>query len=218
MAHGIGDRFLGAAQQHVRAFRVFHRQWLLDVHVDEEFGHVFGQRAQCRAQVDRAAVAQLADGLAHVGQQQPRQGVGLLDVLLDPTVRQMAGHFQVQAERRQMMAKQVMQLAGNPRAFVDPCTLRKQGAGRAQFGIEAALLFPRFGLLQRNKAGDEHEPRNTRIEQRLHQRFEQREVQAQHEHGHHRELRGDQPDHAHLQWQQPWQHASGDHQQHAAKP
>ncbi|MNT38207.1 hypothetical protein D3C72_1743920 [compost metagenome] len=75
VAHRVGDDLLGAAQQHVGPLRVFHVQRLLDLQLDVQRGHVLGQRAQGCGQVDGAGLAQLADHLAHVAQQQLGQGM-----------------------------------------------------------------------------------------------------------------------------------------------
>ena len=59
----------------------------------------------------------------------------------------MAGDFEIQAERGQVMADQVMQFARNAHALGEPARFGQQGARRAQLGVQAALLFARLGLL-----------------------------------------------------------------------
>ncbi len=45
---------------------------------------------------------------------------------------QVPGHFQVQGQRGQLVAQQVMQLARDAGALIDAGTLGKQGAGGTQ--------------------------------------------------------------------------------------
>ena len=101
--------------------------------------------------------AHFADRLAHVGQQQLGQRVALPDVFLRLALGQVAGDFQVQAQRGQVVAEQVVQFPGDAQALAHPRALRQQGAGGAQFGIEPALLLAGLGLLLRHQAGDEDE-------------------------------------------------------------
>ena len=169
MAHRVRDDFLRAAQQHVRALGIVEGQRLLDVHVDRERRDVFGEGPQCGGEVDRPALAQLADRFAHVGQQQARERVRLLHVFLHPPVGQMARDFEVEAERGEVVAEQVVQFARDARALVDARAFGEQRARGAQFGIQPSLFFARLRLLPRDEAGDEHEAREARVQHRLHQ-------------------------------------------------
>ncbi len=119
----------------------------------------------------------------------------------------MAGHFQIETERGEVMAEQVVQFARDAGALVDACAFGQQRAGGAQLGVEPALFFARIGLLTRHQAGDEDEHRKAAVQQRLHQRGKQGEVRAQVvEHRQHRQLTQHQPQHAHAQRQQPRDH------------
>ena len=150
--------------------------------------HVVGQRQQRRRHVDGVVVAQLADRLAHVAEQQPRQRVRLVDVFLRLALGQVAGDFEVQAQRGQVVAEQVVQFARDARALVDARAFGQQRAGGAQFGVEPALFLARLRLLPRDQAGDEDEAGEARVQHRLHQRFEPREAQPAHVHRHHHEF------------------------------
>ena len=132
MAHRVGDDLLGAAQQYVGPLRVLHVQRILDLQLDVQRGHVLGQRAQGRGQIDRAGLAQLAHDLAHVAQQPLGQRVRALHVIQGLALGQVPGDLQVQGQRGQLVAQQVMQFARNAGALVDPRALGQQGAGGAQ--------------------------------------------------------------------------------------
>ena len=112
MAHGVGDDFLGAAQQDLRALGVVHAAGGSATSRSMSSAGTPStsvRRAPPRSM--RALVAHLADRLAHVGQQQLGQGVALLDVLLRLALGQVAGDLEVQAERGEVVAQQVVQFA-----------------------------------------------------------------------------------------------------------
>ncbi len=199
--------------------RVLQRQRLLDVHVDRERGDLLGQRHEGRTQVDRAAVAQLADGFAHVGQQQPGQGMRLAHVFLRPPLGHVAGHFQVQAEGGQVVAQQVVEFTGDARALVHAGAFGQQHAGGAQLGVETALLLAGLGLLARDVGGDHHEGGKAHVEHGLEQGLPERELVPGHRHeGRHQGHVGrDQPGHGIAQVEQPRQHTGHDHQQDRAQ-
>ena len=71
-----------------------------------------------------------------------------------------AGDFQVQAERGQVVAEQVVQFARDAGALVDAGAFGQQRAGGAQFGIEPALLVARLRLLPRDQAVTKTKPEN----------------------------------------------------------
>ena len=152
-------------------------------------------------------VAQLADRLAHVAEQQLGQRMGLADVLLRLAFGEVAGDFQVQAQRGEVVAEQVVQLARDAGALVDARAFGQQRAGGAQLGVEPALLVARLGLLPGDQAGDEDEAREAGIQERLHQRLDHRELEPAREHRQERKPAQHQPDHAQRQRQQPRQHA-----------
>ncbi|MCY1457549.1 hypothetical protein D9M71_748540 [compost metagenome] len=60
--------------------------------------------------------------------------MGLAHVLLGLAFSDMAGHFQIQAQRGQVVAEQVVQLAGNAGAPVDAGTFGQQQAQGADHG------------------------------------------------------------------------------------
>src|SRR5690606_22682908 len=110
VADGIGDDLLGTAQQHVGALGVLDVQRLGQVQADVQGRHALGQGADGAAEVQGTVLAHLADRFAHVGQQQPGQGVALPDVLLGTAFGEVGGHLQVQAQGGQVVAEQVVQL------------------------------------------------------------------------------------------------------------
>ena len=118
-------------------------------------------------QVDAALLAHLADRLAHVGQQQLGQRMALPDVVLGLALGQVAGDFQVQAQRGQVVAEQVVQFARDAHALAHARAFGQQGAGGAQFGIEPSLFLAGLGLLLRDQAGDEGEARIADVQHRL---------------------------------------------------
>ena len=186
--------------------------------MDGQAGNVFRQRSQREPDIDGPASAQLADRLADVGQQQPGQGVGLGHVLQRPPLGQVAGNLQVQAERGQVMTQQVVQLARDPGALIDPRALGQQQPGRLQFGIQPALLLARLRLLHRHQRGDKHKAGKPRVQQGLQQGDQRRKVPRRaDEHRDHRDVAGHQPAHADPQRQQPRQQSGHDHQQDAAQ-
>lgn len=105
--------------------------------------------------------------------------MGLAYVFLRLALGDVAGHFQIEAQRGEVMTEQVMQLARDAGALVDAGAFGQQRAGGAQFGIEPALFFAGIGLLARDQAGHEDEHRKAAVQQRLHQRSEQGEIRAQ---------------------------------------
>jgi hypothetical protein len=217
VAHRVGDDLLGAAQQYVGPLRVFHVQRILDLQLDVQRGHVLGQRPQCGSQVDGAGLAQLADHLAHVAQQQLGQCVGTLHVLQRLALGQVTGHFQVQGQRSQLMPQEVVQLTRNARALVDPGTFGQQGAGRTQLGIQAALLLARLGLAAGHQRDHEHEAGEPHVSHRLQHSDGRRKAQWLDVDRQHGKVAGNQPDHADTRPQQPGQQAGHHHQQDAAQ-
>ena len=180
-------------------------------------GHVVGQRHQGRRHVDGVVAADLADRLADVAEQQPRQGMRLPDVLVRLALGQVAGHLEVQAQRGQVVAQQVVQFARDAGALVDPGAFGQQRAGGAQLGIQAALLVARLRLLAGDHAGDEHESGQADVQHRLHQGLEPGEPQRAHVDRHHHQLAQHKHGDADRQRQQPGQHAGHHHQQDAAQ-
>ena len=65
-------------------------------------------------------LAQLADDFAHVRQQQLGDRLRLPHVVLRSPRDEMAGDFEVQAQRSQVVADEVVQVARNSHAFGDP--------------------------------------------------------------------------------------------------
>ena len=131
---------------------------VFDVHVDVERRHVLGQRPQRRGQVDRAALAQLADRLAHVGQQQlaPACAPAARVPCARPSDRWPAtSRLRLSAVRwwpsRSCSSREMRVRSLTRDAF------GQQGAGGAQFGVQPALFLARLRLLPGDQAGDEHE-------------------------------------------------------------
>ena len=125
--------------------------------------------------------------------------------------------LQVQGQRGQLVAEQVMQLARNAGALVDPRTLGQQGPGGAQLRIEPALLVAGLGLLSRDQAGHEDEHGKAAIQQRLHHCFEQREAQQHVVDRRDRQLADQQPQHSQPHRQHPRDDPGGHHHQDAAQ-
>ena len=140
-----------------------------------------------------------------------------LDVVQRLALGQVAGHLQVQGQRGQLVAEQVMQLARNAGALVDPRTLGQQGPGGAQLRIEPALLVAGLGLLSRDQAGHEDEHGKAAIQQRLHHCFEQREAQQHVVDRRDRQLADQQPQHSQPHRQHPRDDPGGHHHQDAAQ-
>ena len=69
MTQGIGDDFLGAAQQHLRTARIAHREARGQLQMDGQAGDTFDQGFQGLGQVDRVVLAQLADHFTYVRKQ-----------------------------------------------------------------------------------------------------------------------------------------------------
>ena len=97
--------------------------------------------------------------------------MGLRHMLLGLAFDQMVGDFEVQAQRGEVVAEQVVQLAGDAGALVDAHAFGEQGAGGAQLGIQPSLLLAGLRLLAGDQAGRVHEPGKPGVEQRLHDRF-----------------------------------------------
>ena len=87
MADRVRDHLLRAAQHDLGAALVLRAEFLRQLQVDARLGHVLDERGQRLREVHLLVVAQLADGFAHVGQQQARPDLQhppqqqLLDVL-----------------------------------------------------------------------------------------------------------------------------------------
>ncbi|KAG1251821.1 hypothetical protein G6F68_012082 [Rhizopus microsporus] len=132
-------------------------------------------------------------------------------------VGQVAGHFQVQGQRGQLVAQQVMQLARDARALIDPGALGQQGAGGTQFRVEPALFVAGLGLATGHQCDHEHEAGEAHVAHRLQHGDERREAQRLDVDRQHRQVAGHQPDHADARPQQPWQQAGHHHQQDASQ-
>jgi hypothetical protein len=75
--------------------------------------HAFDQGLERLGQVDVVVLAQLADDFAHIRQQQLGDRLRLAHVVLRGPGDEVAGDFEIQAQRSQMMADEVMQVARN---------------------------------------------------------------------------------------------------------
>ncbi len=81
----------------------------------------------------------------------------------------MAGDFQVERQRGQVMPDKVMQLARNSHPLCNTRVLRQQGLGGQQLRVHAAEFGPGLHLLERQQRGDERKGGQTEIHQQVHQ-------------------------------------------------
>ena len=223
MADGVGEDLLGAAQQHMGATRILDTEVVRHLHHDLRRRHAFDQRMQGAAEVDLVLVAQLADDFAHVGQQQLGHRLRLAHLVLGIAFDQVAGDFEVQGQRGQVVADQIVQFARDAHALGDATGLRKQRARGTQLGVQATLLFARLGLAARDHRGDEGETGESEVQETLQDGVEpaveqlsgvvaqpdQDRQQAQVLH--------DGPSYSHVRREQPRQHAGHDQQQDAGQ-
>ena len=79
--------------------------------MDVEPGHAFSQSFQGGRQINAVVLAKLADDFAYITEQQARHRLRLAHMLVRLPADQMAGNFQVEAQRGQMMADQIVQFA-----------------------------------------------------------------------------------------------------------
>ena len=99
MTNGVRDDLLHGAQ------RRFGDCGILDGDVvrfdfDGRCGDDLAQRAERRREIDRLVLAKAADDVAHIAEEQLRQRLTLLDVLLRRSFREMTGHFEIETEGR----------------------------------------------------------------------------------------------------------------------
>lgn len=111
---------------------------------------------ECGRQIEDVFLPERADDSAHVAQQELRDRLRRLDALAGLALSPMARDLEVQRKRRQVMAEQVVQIAGDSIAFGDPRALRQQlprglelgvGGGEAPAGFLAndGTLYVLFG-------------------------------------------------------------------------
>ena len=129
--------------------------------------HHIAQRLQRGRQIDRLVVAQTADDFAHIDEQLLRDSFALLDVLLRFAAGEMAGHFEIEAERGQMMADEVVKIAGDAEALRGAAADLEQLRGHPQLRIRLGQRLPRFHLRVRHMHREEREDREGEIDQRV---------------------------------------------------
>ena len=147
MADRIGDDLLRTAQQHLRALGIVDAEARRQLEMDREARHAFGQALQRLRQIDAVLVAKLAHDLAHVAEQELGDRLRLVHVILRLPADEMARDFEIQAERRQVMADQIVQLARDAHALGEPARFGEQRARRAKLGVQPSLILARLGLL-----------------------------------------------------------------------
>src|SRR5262245_41936767 len=112
MASGVGDDLLYAAKQHLATVGVIDRQCLRQVDIYRGTVAVLRcKRANRLREVDVTRVAQTADHVAYVAEQQARNGVRLANMVGRLSFREPGRDIELKTERRQVMAEGVVQVA-----------------------------------------------------------------------------------------------------------
>ena len=183
VTYRVRHHFLDTAHDRLGAVVLERAERLRHVQVD-------GQRAPRRHQapnrvayVHRARVAQLAHHVADVGQQQPGDGVRLVDMLGGTAVGEPRGDVQLQAERRQVMAQCVVQVARDPQPLGGAAALDHQRARGLQFGVRPGQLRTGRPLA----IGQQHRRQREQLESAERRRHRQRRHRAVEAADHHRQ-------------------------------
>jgi hypothetical protein len=96
------------------------------------------ERRQDALEIDRGVAAQAAHRLAHVAEQQPGQALAAVDLLAQRPVGAVERALEVERQRGQVVAEQVVQLARDPRPLGGLAALGEQLAGRGQSALARA--------------------------------------------------------------------------------
>ena len=104
---------------------------------------------------------------------------------------EMAGHFEIEAERGQVMAEEIVQIAGDAKAFRGAAADLEQLRGHAQLRIGLGQRLPRFHLRMRDVHREEREEREREIDQRVDDR---RAVVSRHDEAEDDRVEGDAGD------------------------
>lgn len=165
MAEGVGDDLLDGADE--RQGHVLRRADVLaDPQVDVEAGDVTHHGAHGLAQVGRVG-AKLADGRTHVTQQVAGHPVGAFDVLARARFGTVPGHLQLQGECRELVAHEVVQLAGDAQALVRACGVGQDDARRPQLHVRLGQLAAHPLLPDDRQRAEQRRRLDQQVEQRV---------------------------------------------------
>ena len=120
MAHGVGDDLLDAAPHDVGLGGTQRRQVVSNVDIHDRARHRVPDRAQLFRELrpGTGCFAQLTDHLANVTEQVGGDGAAYLEVVLDRPGGGPGGDLEVDRQGRELVANDVVQVAGDPQPLL----------------------------------------------------------------------------------------------------